>query len=238
MIIYHMKKTATVLSLCLLVGLSLNSHAQTTYKSDSGLFTPVVKSLYLRGGVFEDAQLLGPAVGYRFNERYDLTIHTEFLSNEYKFDNNPNRKTTLLNLGVILGRTNSFSEQYLLRSELSFYQAIIFNTEVYNDISDPSLTSGIISSSLYRKLPLSGSISLLPNGGVFLGYGNYRAPYSSANLRQGFDGFVVGPQFGFDVSLELSDSFYLVANPEINIPLNTNDNKYGNTLLFNVQLNF
>ncbi|MCW9707699.1 hypothetical protein [Fodinibius salsisoli] len=233
-----MKKNATVLFLLLFLGFSSISHAQTTYKSDPGFYTPVVKSLYLRGGVFEDAQLIGPAVGYRFNERYDVTVHTEFLSNEYKFNNSPNPKTTLLNLGVILGRTTDLSDQFLLRSELSVYQAITFNTEAYNDISEPSLTSGIISSSLYRNFPLSGSISLLPNIGAFLGYGNYTTPYSSAHLRQGFDGFVVGPKFGFDLSFKLSDSFYLVANPEVSVPLNKDSNEYGSTLLFNVQLNF
>lgn len=232
-----MKKNATALFFLFLF-LSSVSFAQTTYKSDPGFFTPVVKSLYLRGGVFEDAQLIGPALGYRFSERYDITVHTEFLSNEYQFNNNPNPKTTLLNLGVILGRTTDLSDQFLLRSELSLYQAIIFNTEAYNDISDPSLTSGIISSSLYRSFPLSGSISLLPNIGAFLGYGNYTAPYSSAHLRQGFDEFIVGPRFGFDVSFKLSDSFYLVANPEINIPVNADDKSYGSTLLFNIQLNF
>ncbi|HLR26163.1 MAG TPA: hypothetical protein VK112_09875 [Fodinibius sp.] len=233
-----MKRTAAVLLLGILFGISSNSFAQTTYQSDPGFFTPIVKSLYLRGGVFEDAQLIGPAVGYRFNESYDVTVHTEFLSNEYKFNNSPNPKTTLLNLGVILGRTTDLSDQFLLRSELSLYQAITFNTEAYNDISEPSLTSGIISSSLYRSFPLSGSIFLLPNIGAFLGYGNYTPPYSSTHLRQGFDGFIIGPKFGFDVSFKLSDSFYLVANPEVSIPLNKDSDEYGSTLLFNVQLNF
>src|SRR5699024_12606587 len=110
-----MKRTATVLLLGILFGISSNSFAQTTYQSDPGFFTPVVKSLYLRGGVFEDARLIGPAVGYRFNETYDVTVHTEFLSNEYKFNNSPNPTTTLLNLGVILGRTATLSEWFLLR---------------------------------------------------------------------------------------------------------------------------
>src|SRR5699024_10680971 len=167
-----MKRTAAVLLLGLLFGLSSNSFAQTTYQSDPGFFTPIVKSPYLRGGAFADAQLIGPAAGYRFNESYDVTVHTEFLSNDSTFSNSTNRKTTLLNPAVILGRTTDLSDQFLLRSELSLYQAITFNTEAYNDISEPSLTSGIISSSLYRSFPLSGSIFLLPNIGAFLGYGN------------------------------------------------------------------
>lgn len=233
-----MKKKATALILLLFFGFSSISFAQTNYKSDPGFFTPVVKSLYLRGGVFEDAQLIGPAAGYRFNGTYDVTLHTEFLSSEYKFNENPSPKTTLLNLGVILGRTTDLSDRFLLRSELSLYQALTFNTEAYNDLSDPSLTSGVVSSSLYQNFPLSGSISLLPNIGVFLGYGSYTAPYSSANLRQGFDGFIIGPRFGIDVSFKLSNAFYLVANPKINIPLNIDHDEYGSTLLFNIQLNF
>ncbi|WP_171032839.1 hypothetical protein [Fodinibius saliphilus] len=212
------------------------SHAQTTYKKDSGFFTPIVKSLYLRGGFFEDAQLIGPAVGYRFNSRYDITLHTEFLSNEYNSGLRPTLKMSLLNLGVILGRTADLSDRFLLRSELSVYQAITFNTEGYNNIPEPSLTSGMVSSSLFWNIPLSKSISLLPNLGAFLGYGNYSAPYSTASLRQGFDGFIIGPKVGFDVPFRLSDSFYLVVNPKVNIPLNKEE--YGSTLLFNVQLNF
>jgi hypothetical protein len=231
-----MKKLATVLSLCLMVLCSSNVSAQTTYKSDSGFFSPIIESLYLRGGNFEDAKLIGPAVGYRFNEMFDLTIHTEFLSNEYKFNNIPNPKTTLLNLGAILGHTDNLSDKLLLRSEASLYQSVIFNTEGYSELQKPSLTSGVISSSLYRKFSLSDSIILLPNAGAFVGYGNYTAPYSSANLRQGFNDFIAGPRFGFDISLEISDSFYLVVNPEISIPLNSNESE--DTLLFNIHLNF
>ncbi|NGP88292.1 hypothetical protein [Fodinibius halophilus] len=228
-----MRKLLLTLSIFLF---TITAFAQTTYKKDSGFFTPIVKSLYLRGGVFEDAQLIGPAVGYRFNETYDVTLHTEFLSNEYKFGFRPTLKTSLLNIGVILGRTADLSDRFLLRSELSLYQAITLNTEAYNNISKPSLTSGMVSSSLFWDIPLSKSVSLLPNLGAFLGYGNYSAPYSTARLRQGFDGFIIGPKVGFDVPFNLSDSFYLVVNPKVNIPLNKEE--YGSTLLFNVQLNF
>jgi len=233
-----MKRTATVLLLGILFGISSNSFAQTTYQSDPGFFTPVVKSLYLRGGVFEDARLIGPAVGYRFNETYDVTVHTEFLSNEYKFNNSPNPKTTLLNLGVILGRTATLSERFLLRSEVSLYQSIVFKTEGYGEVPEPSLTSGIISSSLYRTLPLSSSISLLPNVGAFFGYGDYTPAYSSASLRQAFDGFVLGPKVGFDVSFRLSKGFLIVASPEYRLRYNAKTENSEGTLLFNIRLNF
>lgn len=233
-----MKETGTVLLFCCLIGLASVSHAQTTYKSDPGLFTPVVESLYLRGGSFEDTQLIGPTVGYRFNEKYDLSIHTEFLSTETKFNNANNRELSLLNLGIILGRTTALSEQFLLRSEASVYKSFNFSKKGYADLPEPSLTSGMISSELYRELPLSGSISLLPNIGIFLGYGDYTPAYTSASLRQEFDGFVVGPKFGFDASFRLSHSFYLTATPEYRIRYNTQNETSEGTLLFNIQLNF
>ena len=170
---------------------------------------------------------------------YDLTIHTEFLSSEIKFlNNNTNPKTNLLNLGATLGRTDKLSDKIIFRSEATLYKSINFNTEGYADLPDPSLTSGMISSSLYREFSLSKSISLIPNAGAFLGYGNYTALYSSANLRQGFDGFIIGPRVGFDTSFKLSDAFYLVVKPEIEIPLNGDNEDSGATLLFNIQLNF
>jgi len=187
-----MKNNAFILFLCFVFTIISNVSAQTTYKSDAGFFTPVVESLYLRGGDFEDTKLVGPAIGYRFNEMYDLTIHTEFLSSEIKFfNNNTNPKTNLLNLGAILGRTDKLSDKLILRSEASIYKSITFNTEGYGEHPNPSLTSGMLSSSLYREFSLSKSISLLPNAGTFLGYGNFTAPYSSANLRQGFDDFII-----------------------------------------------
>lgn len=234
-----MKKNACSILLCFLFICMSNVSAQTTYKSEAGFFTPVVESLYLRGGDFEDSKLIGPAIGYRFNEMYDLTIHTEFLSSEIKFlNNNTNPKTNLLNLGAILGRTDKLSDNLILRSEASLYKSITFKTEGYADRPKPSLTSGMISSSLYRKFSLSKSISLLPNAGAFLGYGNYTTPYSSANLRQGFDNYLIGLRLGFDSSFKLSDAFYLVVKPEIGIPLNGEDEDTGATLLFNIQLNF
>lgn len=234
-----MKKIVTVLSLSFLItAYSSSSYAQTTYKSDSGFFTPMVESLFLRGGTFEETQLIGPAVGYRFDKSYDLMLHTEFLSSESKFNNQTNPRTTLLNLGVTLGRTNDLSDNLLLRSEASLYQSIVFDTKNYGTVPNPSLTSGMVSSSLYWNASLSESVSILPNIGAFLGYGNYTAPYSSANLRQGFDGFVVGPKFGLDTSFQLSSSFYLIARPEYNYRYNTGKEQSINSLLFTIQLNF
>ncbi|HLR32265.1 MAG TPA: hypothetical protein VK074_07240 [Fodinibius sp.] len=233
-----MKKFTSIFSLYLIIVCSSNVSAQTTYKSDSGFYTSVVKSLYLRGGSFEDTQLIGPAVGYRFNEKYDLSLHTEFLFSEIKFNNANNRELSLLNLGVILGRTTSLSEQFLLRSEASMYKSFNFNVNGFSDLPNPSLISGLVSSSLYRRLPLFGSFSFLPNIGAFAGYGDYTPTYTSTNLRQGFDGFVVGPTFGFDASFRLSHSFYLIATPEYYIRYNTTNKNSVGTLLFNVQLNF
>jgi len=233
------EKNVCSILICFLFICVSSATAQTIYKSDAGFFTPVLKSLYLKGGDFEDSKLIGPAIGYRFNEMYDLTIHTEFLSSEIKFLNtDTNPKANLLNLGAILGRTDKLSDKLILRSEASIYKSMIFNTDGYADRPKPSLTSGMISSSLYREFSLSKSISLLPNAGAFLGYGNYSAPFSSANLRQGFDNFLIGPRVGFDSSFKLSDAFFLVVKPEIMITLNREGEDSSGTLLFNILLNF
>ena len=58
-----MKNNAFILFLCFVFTCISNVSAQTTYKSEAGFFTPVVESLYLRGGDFEDTKLVGPAIG-------------------------------------------------------------------------------------------------------------------------------------------------------------------------------
>lgn len=154
-----------------------------------------------------------------------------------KLNDNPNSELSLLNIGIILGRTTPLSSTMLLRSEASIYHAFILKNEGNTEFSDPSLTSGKFSTSIYRSLTLSHTITLLPNAGAFLGYGSYTSAATSAHLRQGFDGFIIGPRFGFDVSFKFSNSFYIIASPEINIPVNDEENSES-TLLFNIQLNF
>jgi len=226
--------TAIFITSCLIMSLTKISHSQTTYKKDAGFYTPILKSLYLRGGVFEDTQLIGPAVGYRFNKQYDLTLHAEFLSTEY----NATNRLSMLNVGLILGRTKQLSDTNMLRSEFSVYHSFNLDIEgLPQELQDPSLTSTLLSISFYHRLGSLNSIKFLPNIGGFIGYGNYQPPYSTANLRQGFDGFVLGPRLGFDVSFELFDSFILVAKPEYRLRFNLkNDNSVG-SLLFNIQLN-
>lgn len=213
------------------------SKAQTIYKSDSGLFTPIVKTLYLRNDPLENTQLIGPAIGYRFNKNYDLTLHVEYLSTSYDLNND--FKLSLLNLGFILGRTRHLSSANMLRSKLSVYHSFTFGNEgLPTNFQDPSLNSVLFSTSFYHQLGSSGSVSFLPNVGAFLGYGDYQPAYSSASLRQGFDGFVFGPRLGFDVSFQLSDSFYLIINPDYQLRVNPKyDNSVG-SLLINIQLNF
>lgn len=58
--------TILVLLFLFLLSTTASTYAQTTYEDNSGFFTPVVESFYLQGGIFEDTQLIGPAVGYRF----------------------------------------------------------------------------------------------------------------------------------------------------------------------------
>jgi|GEM_PF-860031 hypothetical protein len=217
------------------------SKAQTTYKNDSGVFASL-ESLYLRGGSFEDAQLIGPAFGYRFNENYDVSLHTELLFSEQKFSSRENGNTSLLNLGLTFGHTARFSNPFMVRSELSLYKSFNFNVEGFDfeglpEIPDPSLNSALGSSSFYVELPLSNTISLLPNAGGFLGYGEYDAPISDAELTQGFDGFVAGPDLGLDFLFAFSDSFSMAITPSYRHHL-TDNAPYDGEFSLNFQFNF
>ncbi|MEL7832423.1 hypothetical protein [Fodinibius sp. Rm-B-1B1-1] len=209
------------------------THAQTTYEDEPGFFTPVVESLYLRGGIFEETQLIGPAIGYRFNDTYDFTLHTEYISTDY----NSNSSFSLINVGLTAGQTSRRNNDLILRNEVSVYHSFNLDLGNYQGINDPSLTSLLGSSSIYKSLKISDTITFLPNVGAHLGFGDYIPPYSSANLRQGFDGFVAGPQFGLDTNFSIGDSFSITAKPQYRLRYNlTHDHSVG-TLTFNVIFN-
>ena len=214
------------------------SEAQTTYQSEQGFFTAVVESFYLRGGVFEDTQLIGPAIGYRFNNSYDVSLHTEFLFSELKFNSSNNVKLSILNLGITAGQTNRWENKLFLRNELSVYHSFNLNLEHYRESKTPSLTSVLGISSIYKSLPISETITLMPNMGALAGLGDYVPPGSSANLRQGFDGFVVGPQLGLDTKFNLGKRSILTAKPQYRFRYNLTDGHSRGTLTFNVILNF
>ena len=214
------------------------SEAQTTYQSEQGFFTPVVESFYLRGGVFEDTQLIGPAIGYRFNNSYDVSLHTELLFSELKFNNSNNVNLSILNLGITAGQTNRWENKLFLRNELSVYHSFNLNLEHYRESTKPSLISVLGISSIYKSLSFSETITLMPNIGAIAGLGDYVPPISSANLRQGFDGFVVGPQLGLDTKFNLGKLFSLTAKPQYHFRYNLTNGDSKGTLTFNVILNF
>lgn len=235
-----MKRTTATISVFLfflLLTTTTSTYAQTTYEDNSGFFTPVVESFYLQGGIFEDAQLIGPAVGYRFNKQYDVSLHTEFLFSEWKFNNSDNPELSMLNLGITAGQTNYWSNNILLRNELSVYHSFNLNLNNHQGIATPSLTSLLGASSLYKSLPISDAITFMPNFGVLIGLGDYQPPYSSANLRQGFDGFVAGPQLGLDTKFSFGDSFSITAKPQYRLRYNFNHDHSEGTLTFNVIFN-
>ena len=215
------------------------SHAQTTYEDEPGFFTPVVESLYLQGGIFEDTQLIGPAIGYRFNNRYDISLHTEFLSSETgRLVGGRSIQLSILNVGITAGQTNHWDNNLLLRNELSAYQSFNLNLENYQGFSDPSLTSILGVSSIYKSLSISENITFMPNIGALVGLGDYQPPVSTGNLRLGFDGFVAGPQLGLDTKFNINDSFSITAKPQYRLRYNfTNDHSTG-TLTFNLLFNF
>ncbi|WP_440999535.1 hypothetical protein [Fodinibius sp. SL11] len=197
-----------------------------------------MESLYLQGGIFEDAQLIGPAVGYRFNSNYDISLHTEFLFSEWKAGNSNNPQLSILNLGVTAGQTNRWDNNLLLRTELSAYQSVNLKLKNYQGLTTPSLTSVLGVSSIYKKLSISEAITFMPNVGVLAGMGDYQPPFSSGNLRQGFDGFVAGPQLRLDTKFSIGDSFSITAKPQYRLRYNFTHEQSTGTLTFNVLFNF
>ncbi|NIT57429.1 MAG: hypothetical protein GWN00_14710, partial [Aliifodinibius sp.] len=92
-------------------------------------------------------------------------------------------------------------------------------------------------SSLYKLLRISDDITFMPNMGVLAGLGNYQPPASSGNLRQGFDGFVAGPQLGLDTKFSLGTSFSITIKPQYQLRYNFKYEQSGGTLTFNMIFN-
>ncbi|WP_445666437.1 hypothetical protein [Fodinibius sp. AD559] len=233
------KITITTLLFFVLLTTANITQAQTTYEDDPGFFTPMVESLYLRGGIFEDTQLIGPAIGYRFNNRYDLSLHAELLNTESNILIDASTiQLSILNLGLTAGQTNHWDNNLLLRTELSAYHSFNLNLENYQGFADPSLTSILGVSSIYKSLSISENITFMPNIGALVGLGDYDPPVSSGNLRQGFDGFVAGPQLGLDTKFSLGNSFSITAEPQYCLRYNFTNEYSTGTLTFNLLFNF
>jgi len=212
------------------------SEAQTVYKRDSGFFTPVLESFKLRGGNFISTQKIGPALGYRFNEAIDLSIHTKFLFSETKYKSSNNESISLLNLGATLGHTTDLSKHIMLRSEMSVYHLFLFKTKGIPDFS-PSLTSILGSTSFYWQLPTSDVVTFLPNIGGLVGYGAYSDPIST-NLTQDYDGMIAGVKLGFDILFKISKKFFLTVKPAYHLKYNLNEKSSVDTFFFHLQFNF
>lgn len=224
------------ITFCQLLISSSTANAQTNYKKETGFFGSI-ESFYLRGGSIESAQLIGPALGYRFNDKYDISIHTELLFSEIKFSDRENGKTSLLNLGVTLGRTKEVTESLFIRSELSIYKLFNFTVEGFPEVGNPSLTSVQNSSSIFIKVPLSNTVTLLPEAGGFIGYGKYDPPVTDAELTQAFNGFVAGPKLGLNMLFTFSDSFYFILEPSYRHHFTDNAPNKGEVTL-NFHFNF
>lgn len=231
------KTTITTLLFFVLLTSATITQGQTTYEDDTGFFTPVVESFYLRGGIFEDTQLIGPAVGYRFSNRYDVSLHTEFLFSELKYSSSNNPTLSILNLGITTGQTNHWNSSLLLRNELSAYHSFNLNLENYQGLANPSLTSILGLSSLYKSLFISENIMFMPNIGALAGIGDYQSPISTVNLRQGFDGFIAGPQLGLDTKFNIAESFSITAKPQYRLRYNFKHDYSKGTLTFNIIFN-
>ena len=234
-----MRNTVLILTstLILLLTITSISHAQTTYEDEPGFFTPVVESLYLRGGIFEDTQLIGPAVGYRFSNRYDISLHTEFLFSELKYSGSNNPTLSILNLGITAGQTSHWNHNLLLRNELSAYHSFNLKLENYQGIANPTLTSVLGVTSIYKSLSISENITFMPNIGAMAGIGDYQPAISSGHLRQGFDGFAAGPRLGLDTKFNIGESFSITAKPQYRLQYNFTHEQSTGTLFFNVIFN-
>jgi hypothetical protein len=235
----HQKAThfiyGTVLTFCLLLACLSAASAQTIYEESPG-YSAGLKTLLIGGGSFETTFHFGPSIGYRFNNNFDLSFHPELLYSSNIFTGGIDRTLTLLNFGILAGYTARLTKPLMIRTELSLYNSFNLKTEEFGNNPKPSLSSALASSSLYARLPVTNTISLLPNIGAFLGYGEYVSPNSRAELAQGFDGFVAGPELGLRLLFVLSDSFSMTLTPSYRHNLSKNaqfNEEFSGSLKFN-----
>ncbi|MGF1668994.1 MAG: hypothetical protein ACFCU6_00995 [Balneolaceae bacterium] len=230
-----------VLTGSLLSVTSTDTKAQTIYSQDKGLFSPILSSFYVRSNIVENTQKIGPMAGYRFNENFDIALHTEFFSNKSKALTEESFSFSMMNLGIIAGYSEKLSENspFTGRVELRAYHAFLFSSDT--EFSTPRSSSAIALASIFYPVEASASITIRPNIGTFVGYGNYQLPstsHTSTNPTQAFNGLQFGPKIGFDTSINISGNTTITAVPALVMKYNQTTNTYNTDFEFGVVLNF
>ena len=241
-----MKYLARIIFVCLvLLGLTLSqsAEAQTQFKQEQGFFGSV-KSFYFRTGIFEDALLIGPSVGYRLDKQSDISLHIELLNSTVELispvSSNPELTTAMVNVGLTYGRIFNLSPKLKNRSEVSVYQTLARSVENYasQNIPEPGLTSATLLSRVYLETSLSERITAYPALGGFLGAGAFDAPVTEAELSRAYDGWVIGPSVGVDFSFRLGESWFLIARPTYTVSYALGDSDSETRFSLNLALNF
>lgn len=231
-----MTKKYTVYILSSLIACSLLSlaatqkaQAQTIYKQDRGLFTGL-PSFSLQGTGNNSELLIGPWVGYRFNENLDLALHTEYFSADaYDF--------SLINIGLTAGYT-LHTPSIRWRNEMRLSRAFNLSTSEATSPDPKAFTvSGLTTG--YYPVSLSSKITMLPYAGLYGLVGDYEIPPTRTNFLSGHeDGFVFGTRFGVDMNIAFSPSFTWTIGAGYAIALSNQPNQTYDGLLLMFQFNF
>lgn len=202
-----MKTISISLAVCLLT-LSVQVTAQTVYKQEEGFYTPVINTFYMHGGGFENATHIGTMVGYRFGGRYDVGLHTEFLTSSFtqgKVD------FSLVHLGLLGGYTRGITENIPLwfRFQLAAYRTFMIKEceGCYPEMAAVSISA---TPALYYDMPVLSWLTFYPNAGFLTGIGNYSIVTTTTDLAQAIDFFIFSPQLGLDTKLEISSFLSVV----------------------------
>jgi len=215
--------------------------AQTIYTQNEGFFSPVLSSFFIRSNIVESTQKIGPMAGYRFNENFDIALHAEFFSNESKSLTEQSFNFSMMNIGIHAGYTDKLNSNspFTGRVELRAYRGFIFNSDTGGNT--PHNLSAVALSSIYYPLEAASNITIRPNVGTYIGYGDYSLPttsHTSTNPTQAFNGFQFGPKVGFDTSIQISGNTTLTAVPALIMKYNQATQTYNTDLEFSMVLNF
>lgn len=194
--------------LCLIIATSSTAKAQTTINQEAGLFISPFESFSLSD---PGRNPIGPAVGYRFNEYFDLMLHTEFFIS--------GGTLSFVNLGLLGGFTLPLINSLNLRSEIKLYSN--WDAPPYTKFENIIKMDHVLgSTSLYWEMPVTNHFTFYPNIGAFITYEyqNYNSSYSSttysSELFTDYSGrYQSGPQVGIDTELTFFKSFSITISP-------------------------